>query len=64
MYVKSLTEDFEGHLNTCDLQPASQVNVILNADGCLVSGMDGQRALKAEYFEQLYMVDPPPRRPL
>ena len=32
---------------------------IRTADGCLVSDADGQMARWAEYFEQLFMVDPP-----
>ena len=70
-YVRSLAEDVEGHLNANDLRPAyralkklrskssSQASAIRAADGHLVSDMDGQRARWAEYFEQLYMADPP-----
>lgn len=70
-YVRSLAEDVEVHLNANDLRPAyralkklrskstSQVSAIRTADGRLVSDMDGQRARWAEYFEQLYMADPP-----
>ena len=73
-YVRSLAEDVESHFNANDLRPAyralkklrskspSQVSAIRTADGSLVSDMDGQRARWAEYFEQLYMVDPPSRQ--
>ena len=37
----------------------SQVSAIRTADGCLVSEADGQMARWAEYFEQLFTVDPP-----
>ncbi|KAG0721937.1 hypothetical protein GWK47_045438 [Chionoecetes opilio] len=70
-YVRSLTEDVEGHLNANDLRPAyralkklrskspSRASAIRTADGRLVSDMDGQMARWAEYFGQLFMVDPP-----
>ncbi|XP_050735881.1 uncharacterized protein LOC127008208 [Eriocheir sinensis] len=70
-YVRGLAEEVEGHLNANDHQPAyralkklrskssSQMSAIRTADGCLVLDMDGQRAHWAEYFEQLYMADPP-----
>ncbi|MEL6802745.1 MAG: reverse transcriptase domain-containing protein, partial [Bacteroidota bacterium] len=70
-YVRSLAEDVESHLNANDLRPAyralkklrskptSRVSSVRKADGCLVSDMDGQRTRWAEYFEQLYTVDPP-----
>ena len=73
-YIRSLAEDFEGHLNVNDLQPAyqdlkklhskstSQVSAIQTADGCLVSYMDGQMACWAEHFEQLIVVNPPGRQ--
>ncbi|KAG0718622.1 Importin subunit alpha-1 [Chionoecetes opilio] len=70
-YVRSLAEDVEGHLNVNDLRPAyralkklrskspSRASAIRTADGCLVSDMDGQMACWAEYFGQLFTVDPP-----
>ena len=70
-YVRGLAEDVECHLNANDLRPAyralkklrskstSQVSAIRTADGCLVSDADGQMARWAEYFEQLFTVDPP-----
>ena len=66
-----LAEDFECHLNANDLRltyralkkfrskSISQVSGIRTADGCLVSDSDGQRARWAEYFQQLFTVDPP-----
>ena len=35
------------------------MSAIRTADGCLVSDADGQMARRAEYFEQLFTVDPP-----
>ncbi|KAG0710766.1 hypothetical protein GWK47_022143 [Chionoecetes opilio] len=70
-YVRSLAEDVEGHLNANDLRPAyralkklrskspSRASAIRTADGRLVSDMDGQMAHWAEYFGQLFTVDPP-----
>ncbi|KAG0722413.1 hypothetical protein GWK47_006041 [Chionoecetes opilio] len=70
-YVRSLAEDVEGHLNANDLRPAyralkklrskspSRASAIQTADGRLVSDMDGQMARWAEYFGQLFTVDPP-----
>ncbi|KAG0721629.1 hypothetical protein GWK47_046104 [Chionoecetes opilio] len=70
-YVRSLSEDVEGHLNVNDLRPAyralkklrskssSRASAIRAADGRLVSDMDGQMARWAEYFGQLFTVDPP-----
>ncbi|KAG0716609.1 hypothetical protein GWK47_009246 [Chionoecetes opilio] len=70
-YVRSLAEDVEGHLNANDLRPAyralkklrskspSRASAIRTADGRLVSDMDGQMARWAEYFGQLFTVDPP-----
>ena len=67
----SLAEDVECHLNANDLRPAyralkklrfkstSPVSAIQTTDGCLVSDADGQMAHWAEYFEQLFTVDPP-----
>ncbi|KAG0713027.1 Transposon TX1 uncharacterized protein [Chionoecetes opilio] len=69
--VRSLAEDVEGHLNANDLRPAyralkklrskspSRASAIRTADGHLVSDMDGQMARWAEYFGQLFTVDPP-----
>ncbi|KAG0730189.1 Transposon TX1 uncharacterized protein [Chionoecetes opilio] len=70
-YVRSLAEDVEGLLNANDLRPAyralkkfrskspSRASAIRTADGRLVSDMDGQMARWAEYFGQLFTVDPP-----
>ncbi|KAG0720355.1 Protein lin-10 [Chionoecetes opilio] len=70
-YVRSLAEDVEGHLNANDLRPAyralkklrskspSRASAIRAADGRLESDMDGQMARWAEYFGQLFTVDPP-----
>ncbi|KAG0717135.1 Craniofacial development protein 2 [Chionoecetes opilio] len=70
-YVRSLAEDVEGHLNANDLRPAyralkklrskspSRASAIRTADGRLVSDMDGQKVRWAEYFGQLFTVDPP-----
>ncbi|KAG0726185.1 LINE-1 retrotransposable element ORF2 protein [Chionoecetes opilio] len=69
-YVRSLAEDVEGHLNANDLRPAyralkklrskspSRASAIRTADGRLVSDVDGQMARWAEYFGQLFTVDP------
>ena len=69
-YVRGLAQDVECHLNTNDLRlvyralkklhskSTSQESPIRTADGCLVSDADGQMARWAEYFEQLFMVDP------
>ncbi|KAG0728658.1 hypothetical protein GWK47_003676 [Chionoecetes opilio] len=70
-YVRSLAEAVEGHLNANDLRPAyralkklrskslSRASAIRAADERLVSDMDGQMARWAEYFGQLFTVDPP-----
>ena len=70
-YVRGLPEDAECHLNANDLRPAyralnklhsksiSQMSAVQTADGCLISDADGQMARWAEYFEQLFTVDPP-----
>ena len=67
-YVRSLAEDVEDHLNVNDLKPAyralkklrskstSWVSAIQTAD---VSDADGQISRWAEYFEQLFKVNPP-----
>ena len=64
-------EDVEGHLNANDLRPAyralkklrskstSLMSAIQAVDGCLVSDAAGQMACWAEYFKQLFMVNPP-----
>lgn len=38
--------------------PPSQVSATQTADGCCVSGMDGQRACQSEYLDQLCMGNP------
>ncbi|KAG0721718.1 Chitooligosaccharidolytic beta-N-acetylglucosaminidase [Chionoecetes opilio] len=70
-YVSSLAENVEGHLNANNLQPtyralkklrsmsSSRASAIRTADGRLVSDRDGQMARWAEYFGQLFTVDPP-----
>ena len=70
-YVRDLAGEVEGNLNANDLRPAyralkklrskstPQVSAIRSADGRLVSDMAGQQARWAEYFEQLYMAEPP-----
>ena len=70
-YVRDLAEEVEGNLNTNNLRPAfravkklrskskPQVSSVRSADGHLISGVAGQRARWAEYFEQLYRADPP-----
>ena len=39
-----------------------RVSAIRTADGCFVSDADGQMARWAEYFEQLFKVNPPSGR--
>ena len=70
-YVRSLKEDVEGYLDPNDFQPVYRalkklrsmsttgVSAIRIADDCLVSDVDGQMACWAEYFEQLFTVNPP-----
>ena len=70
-YVRNLAENAEGHLRANDLKPAYRaleklrskstfrMNASRTADGCLVSDADGQMARWAEYFEQLFKVNPP-----
>ena len=71
-YVRGIAEEVEGHFRANDLSPAyralkklrskstSQVSSVYAADGRrLVSDPDEYRARWAEYFEQLYMADPP-----
>ena len=38
------------------------MSAIWTSDGCLVSDVDGQMARWAEYFEQLFKVNPPSGR--
>ena len=68
-YVRGLAEDVKCQLHGNDLKPAyrvlklrsmstSQVSAIQTPDGCLISDTDGQMARWAEYFEQLFTVDP------
>lgn len=38
------------------------MSAICTADGCIVSNIDGQRTRWVEYFEQLYMMNPPNRQ--
>ena len=68
---RSLTKDVVGHLDANDLKLAyralkklrpkstSRVSAIRTADDCLVSDADGQMTRWAEYFEQLFKVNPP-----
>ncbi len=70
-HVRDLTEEVKGNLNANHLGPAyralkklnskstNQLSAIRPADGCLVSDVGGQRTRWAEYFERLYMADPP-----
>ena len=70
-HVRELAEDVEGCLNANNLQPAfralkklrskstPQGSTIRTADGRIVSDADEVRARYAEYFEQLYMAEPP-----
>ncbi|KAG0714390.1 hypothetical protein GWK47_014255 [Chionoecetes opilio] len=70
-YIRSLAEDIEGYLNANNLRLAyralkklrskspCRASAIRAADGRLVSNMDGQMARWAEYFGQLFTVDPP-----
>ena len=73
-YVRSICEEVERNFVTGNLGPAHralkklrsksdpQVGSIKAADGSIVSDEDGIRACWAEYFEQLYVVDPPLER--
>ena len=73
-YVRELAEDVEGCLNANNLRPAyralkklrskstTQTSTIRTADGRLVSEADEVRSRWAEYFEQLYMAEPPTRQ--
>ena len=69
-YVRTLAEDIEDHLNDNNLKPAYQAlkklrsmstyRVCANrtADDCLLSVGNGQMPRWAEYFEQLFKVNP------
>ena len=72
-YVRALAEDVGCHLSAKDLRPAyrapslrskstSQMSAIRKADGLLISDADGHMARWAEYFKQLFTVDPPCRQ--
>ena len=73
-YVKDLAEEVEGCLSANNLKPAfralkklrskptTQVSTIRTADGRTVSDACEVRARYAEYFEQLYTVEPPSRQ--
>ena len=75
-YIRSLAADVESHLNANDFKPAyralrklhlmsaSRSIVIQTADGCLVLDVDGQIAHWAEFFEQLFKVNPRNFKPL
>ena len=70
-YVRGIAEEVEDNFNANFLRPAyralnmlrsksaPQVSSIRSADGRLVSDAEEYRARWAEYFEQLYRVDPP-----
>ncbi|KAG0720830.1 Organic cation transporter protein [Chionoecetes opilio] len=64
-YVRSLAEDVEGPptayraLKKLRSKTQSRASTIRAADGRLVLDMDGQMARWAEYFGQLFTVDPP-----
>ena len=73
-YVRGLAEDAEGCFNANNLRPAyralkklrskstSQMSTIRTADGRIVSAVDEVRSCWAEYFEQLYVAEPPGRQ--
>ena len=73
-YVRGLAEDAEGCFNANNLRPAyralkklrskstSQMSTIRTADGRIVSAVDEVRSCWAEYFEQLYVAEPPSRQ--
>ena len=70
-YIRNLAEEVEGHFLVNDLRPAyralkklnakpsSQVSAVRAADGQVISDPEGVQVRFAEYFEQLYQVDPP-----
>ena len=69
--IRKLAEEVEGHFLVNDLRPAyqalrklnakpsPQMTAVRSADGQIVSDPDGVRARWAEYFEQLFQVEPP-----
>ena len=73
-YVKGIAEEVEGCFHMNNLQPAyralkklrsrstPQTCTVRRADGRIVSDADEVRARWAEYFGQLYMVEPPSRQ--
>ena len=70
-FIRSLAEEVEGHFLVNDLRPAyqalrklnskpsSQVTAVRSVSGQIVSDPVAVRGRWAEYFEQLYQVDPP-----
>ena len=70
-FIRSLAEEVEGHFLVNDLRPAyqalrklntkpsSQVTAVRSVGGQIVSDPVAVRERWAEYFEQLYQVDPP-----
>ena len=70
-FIRNLAEEVEGHFLVNDLRPAyqalrklnskpsSQMTAVRSADGRIISDHVGVRERWAEYFEQLYQVDPP-----
>ena len=70
-YVREIAGEVEGRFHVNDLRsayralrklrsrPVSRLNSVWTADGRLVSGTSEYRARWAEYFEQLYMAEPP-----
>ena len=73
-YVRGIAEEVEENFIVNDLRPAyralkklrskstPEVSSIRTADGQLVSDTEGFRARWAEYFEQLFRVEPPSSR--
>ena len=69
--IRELAEEVEGHFLVNDLRPAyralrklnakpsPQMTAVRSADGQIISDPDGVRARWAEYFEQLFQVEPP-----
>ena len=70
-FIRNLAEEVEGHFLVNDLRPAyqalrklnskpsSQVTAVRLVGGQIVSDPVAVRERWAEYFEQLYQVDPP-----
>jgi len=70
-YIRGIADELEGHFAQNDLRPAfrtlrelrsksiSQLGSVRAEDGRVVSELGEYRARWAEYFEQLYRVDPP-----